>query len=310
MTDTSSKSIDPTTLSTPRHGHRPNAVTRTMMSRRTLPTVVSVFVLSLLVPIYFYIGPLRMTPYRVVLLVMMIPLLFAWLSGRAGRKSAPDYLMFLFVIWAVLTLIVAHGLEASLEPGGILLLETIGPYLIARRYIRDEASFRGAVRLLFWIVLLLAPLALIESVSGRPVLLEWPNKIFAGFSPAYMEPRLGLSRAQVTFEHPILYGVFCASTFGLAFLVLGRKGRIVHRMLRAILVFSTTFFSVSTGALVAVVTQLGLILWDHAAARFAGHWRVLGMLLILMYVTVDLLSNRTIRSANSYQLHAPPLAQW
>ena len=54
-------------------------------SRRYPRWPVLLFLLSITVPVFFWIGPLRLSPYRLFLLVSIIPLLGGLLLGRCGR---------------------------------------------------------------------------------------------------------------------------------------------------------------------------------------------------------------------------------
>ncbi len=90
------------------------------------------------------------------------------------------------------------------------------------------------------------------------------------------------------FEHPILYGLFCSFGFATAYYIY-RKKRIIALMAMALIGFMT-FASLSSAPLLAVAIQLGLILW----AKLTGErWWLLIAFVSTVYVTVDLLSNRT-----------------
>ena len=108
------------------------------------------------------------------------------------------------------------------------------------------------------------------------------------------EPRLGLFRAQVTFPHPILYGVYCSTAFALAWYTpLARgAGRFV-RYFWCTIVFLATFFSVSSGAILSVMLQLMLMGWDWVTKKLKRRWLILFLIIAFCYVVIDLLSNRT-----------------
>ena len=52
---------------------------------------------------------------------------------------------------------------------GIGLIETLGPYLLARCYIRDADDFYNLIQLQFRIVLLLLPFAIVEFITGHDI---------------------------------------------------------------------------------------------------------------------------------------------
>ena len=60
-------------------------------ARKGVAWPVFVFLLALLVPLIFGLGPVRLSAYRIVLLAMTIPLIFMLFSGKAGKIRFPDY---------------------------------------------------------------------------------------------------------------------------------------------------------------------------------------------------------------------------
>src|SRR5262245_15616713 len=67
---------------------------------------VLLFLIALLVPWTIFIGPLRMSLYRFVLLAMILPCLGMWLAGRAGRIRTTDLALLLFWFWCTLSVVV------------------------------------------------------------------------------------------------------------------------------------------------------------------------------------------------------------
>jgi len=245
----------------------------------------------LAVPVIFYIGPTRLSPYRVVLVVTFIPCLIAWLSGSVGRTRLPDILMLLAATWGAVVLLTLHGIDVGLQSAGIFVIETWGTFLLARRYIRDVFSFRRMVRCLVLMVLVLLPFAAYENVTGSPILLKWFGLIFSVFPDATTEARWGLTRAQATFEHPILFGVVCSSAFALSYYAFGVAPRLV-RLLVVSLVVITVLCSFSAGALVSLMIQMILIVWDKITAGVVRRWAILAALITAAYILVENTSNR------------------
>jgi O-antigen ligase len=96
--------------------------------------------------------------------------------------------------------------------------------------------------------------------------------------------------------------VFCASAISLAYhaLYLDERAQSRKLFLTAAIILST-IMSVSSGAVAAIMTQLILIGWDWLTREMPHRWRLLGILMVAAYVTVDLISNRTpIRVGLSY----------
>ena len=199
--------------------------------RKKIRWPVFLFLLALVWPCVIFIGPLRMSLYRIVLLVMVLPCLGMWMAGKAGRIRTADIALLLFSFWCMLSFIVIHGMELSVQTSGIVFIETVGPYLLARCYIRDADDFYNVIQLLFRIVVLLLPFAIVEFVSGQNISRE----LFAAICPTFsgsVPPRLGLTRVQSVFDHPILFGVFTGSIFAPVHLVLGYQRSFFQRTLQ------------------------------------------------------------------------------
>jgi len=256
--------------------------------------LLPLFLISLVIPTYFFLGTMRLSPYRLLLVVMFIPLLVQWLGGKAGRIRAPDILILLFCLWEALALARVAGIGRSYQFSGIFLVETFGGYLLARVLIRDFETFRFFVKCFALVVLILGPFAMYEAVSKHAILLD----IFRPIMPTHtmvtgLEERWGMRRAQGPFEHPILYGVFCASAFALSVYVLGHGRKGPGRLVWPAGSAFATFASLSAGAWLAVVLQIGIMIWDHALRRMRRRWWLFLGLVIAAYVAVDILSNRT-----------------
>ena len=252
--------------------------------------LVPLFLFALALPLFFYIGPTRMSPYRLILVVTFVPCLLALLSGSLGRIRLADVSMLLAAAWGAIVLISLHGIDSALQSAGIFVVETLGPFLLARKYIRDYAAFANMVKALTMTIIALLPFALIENVSGSPVLIEAFGKVFPVYPIVGSELRLGLRRAQGTFEYSILFGIVCSSAFALSYYV---GENLVRRLMRAGLVVVTVVSSLSSGPLLSLVVQGILIGWDKLTARVARRWLILAAILGAAFIVIDLTSNRS-----------------
>src|SRR5690349_6982533 len=84
---------------------------------RRIPKIsplIPIFVFALAMPMHFYLGPTRLSPYRLVLVLTFIPCLMAWLSGSVGRIRLPDIWMLLAAIWGAVILVSVHGIDQGL----------------------------------------------------------------------------------------------------------------------------------------------------------------------------------------------------
>ncbi len=264
------------------------------VARQRLAWPVRLLLVSLFVPWIWHLGPLAFSLHRVVLLVMVVPCLVVWISGKAGRIRVPDITLLLYCLWCSISLMINQGFYGSIQPAGILFIETAGSYFIARCYIRNAEDFRRAIHLLFWLVVALLPFAILEAVTRRDVLLEAFSVVLPVPPTAEYELRLGLRRVQAVFEHPILFGVVAGSVFALSFLVLGYDEKGVGRWMRPGSVFATAFFSLSAGPLTALVGQGMLLFWNWLLSRYVYRWRLLCGLLAAAWVGLSMVSNRSV----------------
>lgn len=264
--------------------------------------LIALFIVSLVMPFFVFLGGLRLSAYRVYLLIFMLTFVIRWLNGSAGRIRAPDILVIFTSLWMTVSLLVNHGIVQQWDFAGILMIETIGPYLAARVLIRNLASFQAFVRWYFLVVAILLPFALIESMTGKPILLD----LFRGIIPTYfnvnMEPRMGLERAQASMPHPILFGVFCAPAFALSWYTLSPEGELFKQIRRPFVVGVAVFTSLSSGAFMGVALQAFLIGWDEVLKNIKNRWKVFAVLFGILYIALELASNR-----NAFQILATEL---
>ncbi|HEY8333381.1 MAG TPA: O-antigen ligase family protein [Tardiphaga sp.] len=274
-------------------GHASMATQMPQARRRQKPSaLVPLFIFSLALPFYFFIGPTRMSPYRIVLVVTFVPCLMAWLSGALGKPRLPDVLMCLAGMWGAMVLIMMHGADKGLQSAGIFVIETFGAYLFARKYIRDVVAFQHMAKFLAIMVIGLLPFAVYENVMGRPILIDVFGKMFPVYNVLGDESRLGLRRAQGPFEHFILFGVVCSSAFAVSFYAVGAPGRLGGKLASAFVAMAV-FSSLSSGAIMSVVVQVILIVWDKITARMSGRWAILAAIFFTGFVAVNLASNRS-----------------
>lgn len=237
------------------------------------------------------LGSLRLSPYRLILILLFLPALVQVLQLQRNGFSTADMLMLGHGIWASLALIVTMGLGNSIETAGIYIVETAGAYFIARAYVRTVQDFTAVIRLVFWVTTGLLFFAILESLSGQHLLRSLFQAVMGGPGPHLIEPRLGLTRAFTSFEHPILFGVFAASAFAGVHYLLCQDGR--RPMLRRLSIMSATFFSLSGGPYTMLALQVGLISWDKVTAGISSRWTILMSLLAGAWLILTLVSNRS-----------------
>ena len=280
--------------------------------RPKLPFPVLVYLLTVVVPVSFYAGPLLLTGLRAFLILMFVPLTYKLLMGRYDRLYATDVLFLAHTLWAAVALYVNNP-DKMVENAGIYAIEFFGGYVLARAYIRGPDEFSALVRAVLLLTLATLPLALHETLTGRPWLVDMIRRIPGITSVAIVniEQRLGLERVQAVFAHPIHYGLFTSSAFSLTYVAL--KGEIgdARRIVSAALAGLCCFLALSSGAFLALLMQLFLIGWATVLAGMRRRWVLLLALAVAAYLLVDLLSNRSpIRVFFSYATFSAHNAYW
>jgi hypothetical protein len=227
----------------------------------------------LLTPGTFVVAGTLLSPYRLYLIVLFPLLLRCWLLGAAGRQNSVDILVLLSAGWAMLSLLMNHGL--SMGPRAVLIcLEFFGGYLLGRVLIQTRKDFETFIRYLFWAFLVLAPFVFIELLTGFNLLKALANLVMN--TPVVEKAqRLGFTRVQGPLEHPILFGLVASFGLANAYYVLGKS--------RAAFFFLMVFSSLSSGPFFSALIQLFLIAWDRVLTFLAGmKWMLLVYIAVLI----------------------------
>ncbi|OZB19068.1 MAG: hypothetical protein B7X55_04075 [Rhodobacterales bacterium 34-62-10] len=261
-----------------------------------VPIVVVLLFFGMMMPtsVSLNLGGLRLSVFRIVLLVMFIPMVISLLSGRRGRFMIFDALVFGHAAWALLALINWGGLAQGIESGGIYIVEFVGAYLVGRLYIRTYADFEAFARAFVMIVVLMLIFTIPEALTSVHFLHDTIAGVMGAPRAPFIEQRMGLERTFGPFDHPILYGVFSASAFSLAYFMIAEK-RLTNwgGMAQVFGVALATFMSASGGPYVVMIMQGFVALWERVLGKIAGRWRMLFGLFALTYLAIDLLSNRS-----------------
>jgi hypothetical protein len=203
-------------------------------------------------------------------------------------------MLLLFCGWSFVSLTINHGLQGAIQSGGVQFVETIGGYMVARVYIRGMDDFHNMAKVLFWLIGLLLPFALLEALSGRDLAMELFRSILPT-PPVTMNPdRLGLRRVQAVFEHPILFGVVCSSAFAFTHLVLGWGKPLWRRWRMSALVGLNVFLSLSSGPICALAAQVMLLVWGWSLSTIKIRWKILIGLVALGVLLVELFAKRSL----------------
>ena len=257
---------------------------------------VAFFFVGMLLPtaVSLNLGGLRLSVYRVVLIVMFLPMLVHLLSGRAGRMTVFDALVAAHCTWALLALVKWGGPAQGIESGGIDIVEFAGAYLLGRLSIRSHEDFTAMARAYVALVVGMLVFTIPEALTSVHILHDGISAAVGGPPAPFIEQRMGLERTFGPFDHPILYGVFSASAFSLAYFVVAER-RLMNMggMAQVAGVGVATFMSASGGPYVVLMMQGFVAAWQRVLGRVQGRWAALFTLFAATYVAIDLFSTKT-----------------
>lgn len=212
-------------------------------------------------PIALTIGGVVFTPLRIMLILSVVPVLLAFSSRRTGRLYAFDLWFLAFALWSAMCILKNQGL-GGIEFMGQFLLEFVILYFLVQFSISSVANLTSIVSLMFWMVFFLLILAIPEAVFRVHFTMNAANAI-VGLPPIEPLPhyvRLGLQRAMTVFNHPILYGVFCAAILGFAW-ELTRS--LAGRLFRLAVISAATFLSLSSAPILVLIVQVILMIGER-----------------------------------------------
>lgn len=265
---------------------------RSKVSLAYIPLPVAVILVSLLFPreFDFSVEVLRLNCTRLALLLWTPMALVRLASRRGATFRSFDYLFIGAYAYYVFAVFSKETFHTATQTGGIIFLEAVGGYLVARAYIRNEDQFLATVKLLFWCVMLVGAMAIPESILFNHLVKNFAASLTG--LPAWPpgESRLGLLRAMAVFDHAIHYGVFCASVFALVWF---SEEYPLKRFIRATLAAGATFFSLSSGPLLGIGIVLAGAVWERST-RYVPYrvWLTIALVAVL-YLLASLVTNRS-----------------
>ena len=285
----------------------------TILGKERLPFAAALYLMLVVLPMTFSAGPIQMmTLVRVPLILLIIPLSLRLFMGAYGKVLLTDVLFFLHFFWFTLALAINNP-QQVVTNAGATGIEFLGGYVLGRACIRNRATFVAMIRLLAFICLCLLPFVIYEALTGNAMLLRMLNSlpVVNSLPDINAEKRMGLFRVQSAFAHPIHSGLFFIVIFSLCFLGLKDVYSTTRRWTISAICALCCFLALSSGALLALFLQLGLITWALIFQNVKARWRLLLALFAVLYVLIAMLSNRPpIMVFLSYATFSSHTAYW
>lgn len=261
---------------------------------RAFATALFLYFLGVILPTELSVNlfGLALIPVRVVLLAFFVPALAQLSRERDFRPQMFDYLLIFAIFWLLLSLCINSGFEKGIKYGGSLALEALGGYLLARAYVRNYTQFAQAVSFYFLFVLVAAAVAIPEAFLKIKVVHAWASALTGNPDVAVTSEagRLGLERATSTFDHPILYGVFCATSMGFVWFLNYNNST---RWVRAAVIAFATFCSVSSAPLLAYAMAMGFVGWERWTRQINNRAAITITAAAACFLILQMFSNRS-----------------
>jgi hypothetical protein len=249
--------------------------------------LIGLFIALVCLSVPFSVGTTQLYTARVFILIAFIPLVFAWISGKAGRITWADGFFALHAVWIFLALMLNNGM-GQFKFAMVSIVEIFGAYLLGRLVVRGPGTYRAFIRYHLIAMIVLLPFILMEMANGNAVVQDIFKAVFQkNYPDINHSPRAGFWRAQGPFTHPILWGVFCSIAVANGYYLM-RPSRF-KGIVRAGFGLFMTFASLSSGPFLSGLSQVGLIVWGEVTR---GKWWLLAGIAAAMYVFLSFASNR------------------
>jgi hypothetical protein len=252
-------------------------------------TLLASYVVSLMIPAEFHVGPIRLTPYTALLIVFIVPLFLHFLRQVAqgtNRLIALDFMMIGYVGLVGVSILYNNGF------GRIILVfnqvvSLFGGYMVGRILIRRTTDYAQFFRFFLYGLVFWFPFAMLELVTRRMLISEILSHFADALPRAGNGPRLGLNRVQAFMEHSITYGLLCSVGVANSYYLLRDKAFPLRYAGTGFFAFMT-FISLSSAPVIAMGMQFLLIGWDRITGVARHKWVLLGIIWVVTVATVQL----------------------
>jgi hypothetical protein len=223
-----------------------------------------------------FLGGLRITAARLVLLCLFpycLTRIVQDITAGRFRWSASDVLILPAGFWMVLSVWMTEGPERAIVGGGAIALEFVGGYIATRAFVTERGHALAMAGLLALLTATIGFLALLDSLTGHYLVHDTIGAL-TGYRPEYIYViRDGILRAAGTFEHPILLGTGCLIALLFATTMHGWKRQFVFAGAGTGLVVA-----LSSGPIGATLIGFTCLAYRKFTPGFEARWRWLAVL--------------------------------
>jgi O-antigen ligase len=254
-----------------------------------------VFYSFLILPpeVEFSVFGVNFPSYRIALLLVSVPALWASLRDGVGSPRFMDAAVMIVGFWTMVSFTVIYGFEVGIVRGAGITIDTVLPYFITRTVIKSLDDLRYLLVLCLPGLLFAGSVLLIESLGGKILLRPAFASVFgpmdsfvageaSGTMAVSTEIRMGLLRAVGPFPHPILAGIMMIGFLPLYYF----SGLRSWPFIGGVLITLTGIFSLSSAAFLSLILAVGLIAIYHFKAYLPkiSWWVITGMLSMAIWV--------------------------
>jgi len=239
------------------------------------------------------VGTIDFTLRRIVILAVFAKLFLLSDLPRRFRFIWLDRIIIIyFIAQLVAGAMTATSLGALLENRAGAAFDMVLPYFAVRMIIKDKQQYLVLLKVILIMAVPLAIVGFYQCMTGNNIggfLMKYyawgTNRVYAPIS------RLGFFRANVTFSHSIMFGLFFAMFGPLCAGILRNAKK--HGMLCWIglgLMGIGVFSSMSSGPILAAALSIPFI----ASYRWRKHWKPVVIVIIVMCGVVEVISNSNL----------------
>lgn len=216
------------------------------------------------------LGGFQLYPYRLALIVAL-PFMAVRVGRVPVRLRLADLLVVASGIWMLIATTMHYPLDVALKSGGAATLDSLAAYFVGRIYFRNALDFRKFLYRVSPLLLGVAVIMVMESVSHQYILRPFVGTITGHSSAAFLdriwEIRNGLLRATGPFVHPIAAGLFFAS---LAPLYVASD--LPRWRWFGLFACIGGIFGWSSAGIAAIIIGIGLGFYDHLQKKWRIGW--------------------------------------
>ncbi|MDH2328609.1 hypothetical protein QCN27_17295 [Cereibacter sp. SYSU M97828] len=206
------------------------------------------------------------------------------------RWQAYDWLFLMHVVWSCIAFSLIYDPARSIEQSGTYILEFLIVYLMARVYLVNISQIKATILFLFAMAFISGMVAIPEAFLKERFIHDFAKSL-TGISYFFSnETRMGILRAASFFEHPILYGAFCASLLSLIWFISSP----LQLLWKIPVIGFATFLSASSAPLMMLIMQIWLLLIERVSRPLKNRLQIIGFMVLALALFMNFASNRGI----------------